>query len=45
MHLDPRPFLGLTEAHRGTSVERVLMQSVLDLVLEDRKQIADQQDH
>lgn len=36
MQLDPRPFLGLTEAHRGTVVERILMQSVLDTVLDER---------
>lgn len=42
LNLDPRPFLGLTEAHRGTTVERVLMQTVLDLVFEDRREVARQ---
>lgn len=34
LHMDWRPYVGLTEAHRGTLVERVIARVVLDEVIE-----------
>lgn len=41
--IDPRPYLGLTEADRGSTVERVLMQSLLDVVMDEREELAREQ--
>ncbi len=40
VRMDWRPLVGLTEAHRGSLVELVLSQVVLDLVIEARKEEA-----
>jgi hypothetical protein len=44
LHMDPRPLLGLTEADRGSTVERVLMQTVLDLVVAEREEAIREQE-
>lgn len=37
LRMDPRPLVGLTEADRGTTVERVLMQTALDIAAQEAR--------